>query len=121
MTSDGFSELQHSECISVVSGKPDTPKKCTNLEQDSTDVVQSLNEVVLVEVKTRLALHDSENTMPEIAVGKRKQQRYRKIALMYLALHSEYDAVRFDVIAINIVGESLARLRHLIGAYSWED
>mgnify|MGYP000683018362 FL=1 len=94
---------------------------CTNLEQDSTDVVQSLNEVVLVEVKTRLALHDSENTMPEIAVGKRKQQRYRKIALMYLALHSEYDAVRFDVIAINIVGESLARLRHLIGAYSWED
>ena len=121
VTSDGFSELQHSECISVVSGKPDTPKKCTNLEKDSTDVVQSLNEVVLVEVKTRLALHDSENTMPEIAVGKRKQQRYRKIALMYLALHSEYDAVRFDVIAINIVGESLARLRHLIGAYSWED
>lgn len=78
-------------------------------------------EVVLIEVKTRLALHDPEDTMPEIAVGKRKQQRYRKIALMYLALHSEYDAVRFDVIAINIVGESLARLRHLIGAFSWED
>jgi hypothetical protein len=29
--------------------------------------------------------------------------------------------VRVDVIALNIVGERCARLRHLIGAYQWEE
>ena len=90
-------------------------------EPDEDDeVVPVSREVVLVEVKTRLAL-GSQAEVPELAVGRRKRNRYRRLALMYLALHSEFDSVRFDVIAINIVGESLARLRHLMGAFSWED
>ena len=89
-------------------------------EPGEDDVAPVSREVVLVEVKTRLAL-GSQAEVPELAVGRRKRNRYRRLALMYLALHSEFDSVRFDVIAINIVGESLARLRHLMGAFSWED
>lgn len=74
---------------------------------------------VLVEVKTRLAL-DEPDQMPELAVGRRKQERYRRLALLYLALHPAVTEVRFDVIALNIVGERTARLRHLIGAFEWE-
>lgn len=111
---------QHTEMLAVTPWDADKAA-AKHDEATSQEAIQPPREVVLVEVKTRLALHEPEDSMPEIAVGKRKQQRYRKIALMYLALHSEYDSVRFDVVAINIVGESLARLRHLIGAYSWED
>jgi hypothetical protein len=31
------------------------------------------------------------------------------------------EGIRVDVISIAIVGERCARLRHLIGAYSWEE
>jgi hypothetical protein len=30
-------------------------------------------------------------------------------------------SVRFDVIALNIVGDRTARLRHLIGAFEWTE
>lgn len=76
---------------------------------------------VLVEVKTRLALGESGDTMPELAVDRQKQRRYRKLALLYLACHPDVNSVRFDVIALNIVGERCARLRHLIGAFCWDD
>ena len=59
--------------------------------------------------------------MPEIAVDDRKQRRYRSFALYYLAEHPEEDIVRFDVIAINIIGERLAKLRHLVGAFACDD
>ncbi len=78
------------------------------------------NTYVLVEVKTRLTL-DTDEAVPELAVGRRKCDRYRRIALFYLAKHPAVQAVRFDVIALNIVGEHTARLRHLIGAFEWEE
>ena len=58
--------------------------------------------------------------MPELAVDRRKRARYRRIALYYLSEHPEVDSVRFDVIAINIVQERMARLRHLVGAFAWD-
>ena len=76
--------------------------------------------VVLVEVKTRLALEEA-NQMPELAVDRRTQLRYRRLALMYLALHPECESIRFDVIALNIIGEKTARLRHLVSAFSWDE
>lgn len=75
---------------------------------------------VLVEVKTRLAL-DKADVVPELAVGKRKCDRYRRIALLYFAKHPSVQSIRFDVIALHIVGENTARLRHLIGAFGWEE
>lgn len=77
--------------------------------------------VVLVEVKTRLALGDEADYIPEIAVDPKKQERYRLLGLLYLVDHTDVDSVRFDVVAINVVGYGHAKLRHLICAYSWDD
>lgn len=78
-------------------------------------------EVVLVEVKTRVALGDGEDLMPELAVNRRKQTRYKKIALFYIAAHPELISVRFDVIAVSIVGYHSAKIRHLQCAYAWDE
>ncbi|MBR3385189.1 MAG: YraN family protein [Atopobiaceae bacterium] len=77
--------------------------------------------VVLVEVKTRLDFSDDPELMPELAVDNRKRQRYKMLALMYLATHLELEYVRFDVIALNIIAEHTARVRHLVSAFCWED
>lgn len=76
---------------------------------------------VLVLVKTARKLGEDSETMPELAIDKAKQARCRKLALLWLAGHPEAESVRVDVIALNIVGERCARLRHLIGAYQWEE
>ena len=76
---------------------------------------------VLVLVKTARRLGEDSEAMPELAIDKAKQRRCRKLALLYLACHPEAESVRVDVIALNIVGERCARLRHLIGAYQWEE
>lgn len=77
--------------------------------------------VVLVEVKTRLALGGREDEMPELSVDGKKRRRYRNLALAYIVEHPDVDSIRFDVIALNVVGESQARLRHLRGAFGWDD
>lgn len=76
---------------------------------------------VLVEVKSRLVRGKDATLMPELSVDRRKQMRYRKMALLYLALHPDCHSVRFDVIAINLVGSRTARLRHLLGAFAWDE
>ena len=106
----------HAQGAASASPTGDTPADLLEQGPDLTE-----RQVVLVEVKTRLVLGEGADAVPELAVGRRKQHRYRRIALMYLALHSEYSAIRFDVIAINIAGERVAHLRHLLGAFSWED
>ena len=45
----------------------------------------------------------------------------RRLAMRYLFAHPECKKARVNVISIAIVGERCARLRHLIGAYSWEE
>lgn len=77
-------------------------------------------EVALVEVKTRLNLDGDPQSMPELAVDGAKQRRYRKIALVYLMAHPEVQRMRFDVIAININGDHNAKLRHLVGTFTWD-
>ena len=73
---------------------------------------------VLVEVKTRLCIGRSDEPVPELAVDAEKQERYRRCALWFLGGHPEFATIRFDVMAINVVEEDGARLRHLFGAYS---
>lgn len=84
-------------------------------------VAMDEDECVLVEVKTRIAIGEDAESMPELSVDAAKRGRYRQIALLYLVDHPEIGAIRFDVIAINIVAERNARLRHLVAAYSWDD
>ncbi len=80
-------------------------------------VAREDNCVVLVEVKTRLALQGDDDVIPELAVNDQKQKRYRNIALRYLEEHPECTYIRFDVIAIKVEAEHHANLRHLVGAF----
>ena len=77
--------------------------------------------LVLVEVKTRVTDPSNSEIAPELAVDYRKQNRYRKLALIYLAKQSRLESVRFDVVAVKLVGQKRARLRHYTGAYEWDD
>lgn len=77
-------------------------------------------ELVLVEVKARF-VRDGMMLVPEIAVDLDKQRRYRNIGLIYLSTHPEFESVRFDVVAINMAEGHRAQIRHLEGAYSYDD
>lgn len=92
--------------------------RCVSGEVDIVSDDESVR--VLALVKGARKLGDDADSMPELSITKEKQQLYRKFALHYLATHPDVDHVRMDVIALNIVGERCARLRHLIGAYEWE-
>ena len=74
------------------------------------------DEVVLVEVKTRLGLGAS----PEEAVDERKTRRYRNITLAYLGANAWADRVRFDVVAVNVVTLQDAVVHHFAGVCRWE-
>lgn len=78
-------------------------------------VAQDGGETVLVEVKLRRA-YVSDETFPELAVDARKQARYRGIAACYLAEHPRAGSVRFDVVAVRLVG-SQAYVQHIVGAF----
>ncbi len=74
------------------------------------------NEIVLIEVKTRMG----EDVLPEEAVDAKKMRRYRNMTLDYLRQHEDADDVRFDVIALNIIAPRTARVHHFIGVCTWE-
>lgn len=78
-------------------------------------------EVIPVEVKTRVVMGRDADLMPELSVDRRKQAKYTYMAQFYLSVHPEFTSVRFDVIAINLAGYRRGKLRHLMGAYSWDE
>lgn len=77
--------------------------------------------LVLVEVKSRYVRGTAAMVMPEIAVDLEKQRRYRNIGLLYIATHPACDNVRFDVIAVNMADGHKAQIRHLEGAFEWDE
>jgi Holliday junction resolvase-like predicted endonuclease len=84
-------------------------------------VARDDDELVLVEVKTRMCgSTDNPEIAPEVAVNNRKRGTYEKLALMCYSEQSELVSVRFDVIAIKLVGEQDVLMRHLFAAYSWD-
>ena len=68
-----------------------------------------------IEVKTR---KDAQKGFPSEAVDARKRSRYERIAACYLKDHDYADVrVRFDIIAILVLGENRAFLRHHLNAF----
>lgn len=74
------------------------------------------SELVLVEVKTRLG----DNTFPEESIDRRKVERYRKMLLDYLSRQGSGAWARFDVIALNVVSDHVAHLRHWQRVERWD-
>lgn len=98
----------------------DTNWRCGGREADI--VALDGDEVVLVEVKTRRRPAQSRrDEIPELAVDWRKQEGYRSLALLYMAFHADVRHIRFDVIAINMVVGGGSRIRHLVGAFTWDE
>ena len=73
--------------------------------------------VVFVEVKTRFSKRPEMPQMPELAVDRRKQERYRRIATTYLSLCEGTPPVRFDVIAVVITSNRTVKIHHLVDAF----
>jgi putative endonuclease len=72
--------------------------------------------VVLCEVKTRKS---TAKGSAEDAVTPAKQRRYARLARAYLAASGLTDvSVRFDVIAIHVIAEDRALLRHHRAAFA---
>lgn len=71
--------------------------------------------LVFCEVKTRTSL---KRGMPSESVDEKKRARYEKIAAWYLR---SYDVgsrpVRFDVIAVLVVNDDRAMIRHYVNAF----
>lgn len=79
-------------------------------------IARSRDALVFVEVKTR---RDTGHGLPSEAVTPAKRERYEKIALAYITDNFFEDAtVRFDVIAINVLTEDRAFIKHHISAFS---
>jgi putative endonuclease len=95
-------------------------EKSWSCEAGTIDIIaKDKNSLILCEVISRL---DSGEGFPKEEVSKSKREQLEKIALSYLADH-DFDevTVRFDVIAVVVVGENRALIRHHINAFSDAD
>lgn len=71
---------------------------------------------MFVEVKTR---RNADKGLPSEAVTRAKREKYERIALAYIQDHFFGEAVvRFDVVAIIVLSDDRAFIRHHLGAYS---
>ena len=74
--------------------------------------------LVFVEVKTRRSIKKG---FPSEAVTPKKRDRYEKIAMCYLSDYNYTDIpVRFDVVAIMVLGDDRAMIKHYVNAFGWE-
>jgi putative endonuclease len=64
---------------------------------------------------------ESGDAMPALDVTPEDVSAMRRACLRYAADHDDVCSARADAIAIVIVGEGKAKLRHLVGAYLWEE
>jgi putative endonuclease len=71
---------------------------------------------VMVEVKSRMATSEAVRTLPELAVGSRKQRRYAHMASCYMAAEG-LDLVRFDVMAVSVVPGHSVQVCHYRDAF----
>lgn len=76
---------------------------------------------VLVEV--RPSARDSKDCYEEpieIKVGPRSRKKYRESTMSYFSKHAALDSVRYDVIGMRIYSGHDAKLRHIVGAFGYE-
>ncbi len=73
----------------------------------------------LVEVKTRRAGHLSD-CEPEVAVTKRKRDRYGVLAQLYILENGTCYPLRCDVVSVTVGANAWARVRLTPGAFSFD-
>ena len=95
--------------------------RCHAGEADIVAVDPRDGSTALVEVKSRVSRLGDKTVFPEKAVNRKKQVRYQRIALTWLALHPRTECVRFDVVALNIYAPLRAKVRLMPSAFEWDD
>lgn len=78
------------------------------------------DEYVFCEVKTRRVSGDVSLIFPEEAINEKKRERYIHMARVWQR-EKGAERIRFDVIAINIVSEHMARLKHIQHAFEMDE
>lgn len=79
-------------------------------------VARDMDYLVFVEVKTRTSI---DKGFPSEAVDAEKRARYEKIAAWYVRDYEFVDIpVRFDVVALLVVSEDRALIKHFVNAFS---
>lgn len=74
--------------------------------------------LVFIEVKTRKSIRKG---FPAEAVTPKKRARYERIAACYLRTYGSLDIpMRFDVIALLVVGPDRAMIKHYVDAFRFE-
>lgn len=78
-------------------------------------IVNDENALVAVEVKTR---RTQQYGLPCEAVNIGKQRHIRQSMLLYMAMHNMMNRkVRFDVVEVYVVADTVRHLRHLKGCF----
>ena len=78
------------------------------------------DEVVLLDVRTWVNPEHGAG-LPELSITSDDVERKKKAALMYLATHFGVDKVRYDVIALVIIGNRQVRLRHVCSCFAIDE
>lgn len=76
---------------------------------------------VLARVSLAAGSPDDESAMPELALGTDAMESIRRECLAYAMEHPECVSVRGDVISLIVFAGRQGRIRHLVGAYMWEE
>lgn len=84
--------------------------------EDAPIVARDGHQTILVSVRVE---RDSE-AVPSLELGRDDVLAMRRACLLYALDHEEVESIRHDAISIVITGEQRARLRHLIGAWTWD-
>jgi hypothetical protein len=74
-------------------------------------------QTILASVSARVD-RDSE-AVPSLELGRDDVMAMRRGCLLYLLDHEDVESIRHDAISVVITGEGRARLRYLIGAWTW--
>ncbi len=82
-------------------------------------VAEDNGQAVLVSI--RACLGPDAAAIPQLELAPEDFAAMRRACLLYAADHEDVSSVRHDAISIAIVGERHARLRHLVGAWTWEE
>ena len=85
---------------------------------DAPIVAADGRQTILVSLRVRVE-RDAE-AVPSLELGRGEVAAMRRACLLYLLDHEDVESIRHDAISIVITGEQRARLRHLIGAWTWD-
>lgn len=86
--------------------------------EDAPIVAEDGRQTILVSLYVRVE-KDSE-AVPSLELGRDDVLAMRRACLLYALDHEEVESIRHDAMSIVITGDRRARLRHLIGAWTWD-